>query len=302
MNLFIRTVLLSSAGLALTGLLTSPAHADMDANERSPQVAQSKQSNPRAAAEEWRRQRDAQESREREADAQRLELQRQREAQEQQERERAAERLAEQREEALRQEIERREERQEELDEWRDRLDDREDQWEDYWNDRRSWEYRDRYEERDDWDEYWDNDYQYTNRYETWGSGTWRYREEYWYDDSTIYEPYLIDRVYLSPEGLPVSINSVVQVELISRTSDEAIVLIEGEEGYQQLSFAGVDSTQSIYLPAGSYRIAFINPAGDRTWVSGYLDLGRSDLIQIYFDQNQERVELYNDPDAWRYE
>ncbi|MBF2078351.1 MAG: hypothetical protein IGR76_07480 [Synechococcales cyanobacterium T60_A2020_003] len=221
-------------------------------------------------------------------------------------------------------------------DQMRQQLQNAQDEWR---NDLREWRTR-REEQNDHLREYWEDEYHHyygdsEDRYiddhlyrsygdrPPWNIGDWTFRLYYgdedfglyygssfldnpwrypyrYDDDSYYYEPSIIDRVYV-PYPIPTfGNNSLVQVELVSGSLSDVTVILTGQDGSQQLAFDASNSTQSIYLAAGTYQVAFVNPSNNRTWLSGYLDLGFSPAIQIEFNQSTETATLYGDPYAWR--
>ena len=92
------------------------------------------------------------------------------------------------------------------------------------------------------------------------------------------------------------------RLELTSISNDWVTVSIEGLNGDRQLSFTGNDNRQTLYLPPGAYRIRFRPTFGSRHWESGYLNVGRTNLMRIMFDQDRNLVQIYDDPYAWNSE
>jgi hypothetical protein len=126
------------------------------------------------------------------------------------------------------------------------------------------------------------------------------YRENVYYYPRVIDRG--IDRVYV-PYPIPqFGNNSFVQMELVSETRGNVTVMLVGADGNQQLAFDALNQSQSVYLAAGTYRIAFIDSMNNRTWLSGYLDLGFSPVVRIEFNQGTSTANLYGDPYAWRAE
>lgn len=209
----------------------------------------------------------------------------------------------------------------------RQQLQNAQDEWR---NDLREWRTR-REEQNDHLQEYWEDEYHHyygdsEDRYlddhlyrsygdrPPWNLGDWTFRlyygssflEDYlrypyrYYDNQDYYEPSIIDRVYV-PYPIPTfGDNSFVQVELVSESLSDVSVVLTGQDGSQQLAFDSSNATQSIYLAAGTYQVAFVNPSTNRTWLSGYLDLGFSPALRIEFNQSTETATLYGDPYAWR--
>jgi hypothetical protein len=91
----------------------------------------------------------------------------------------------------------------------------------------------------------------------------------------------------------------VTQVELTSESDDWVTVTIEGIEHDVELSFTHSQATQAIYLEPGVYRVRFRPTLSNRPWQSGYISVGRTNMLRISFDQESEQVVIFDDPDSW---
>jgi hypothetical protein len=91
----------------------------------------------------------------------------------------------------------------------------------------------------------------------------------------------------------------VTQIELTSESDDWVTVTIEGIEHDVELSFTHNQATQAIYLEPGVYRFRFRPTLSNQPWQSGYLSVGRTNMLRILFDQQSEQVVIFDDPDSW---
>jgi hypothetical protein len=91
----------------------------------------------------------------------------------------------------------------------------------------------------------------------------------------------------------------VTQVELTSESDEWVTVTIEGIEHDVELSFTHNQATQAIYLEPGVYRFRFRPTLSNRPWQSGYISVGRTNLLRVSFDQESEHVVVFDDPDSW---
>ena len=89
-----------------------------------------------------------------------------------------------------------------------------------------------------------------------------------------------------------------IKVHLISLTKDRVKVLIEGVNGKQEIAFDGIKTRQTVYLSAGTHKLWFKDTA-DSSWMSGTLNLGRTNLLKIAFDKTKKLVRVYDDHYAW---
>jgi hypothetical protein len=83
-----------------------------------------------------------------------------------------------------------------------------------------------------------------------------------------------------------------------SLSQEQATVVIENADSRQELIFTPKRTRQTVYLAPGSYKLWFKNAKGS-SWISGTLDLGKSDRIRIAFNEDKELVQVYDDPQAW---
>ena len=89
-----------------------------------------------------------------------------------------------------------------------------------------------------------------------------------------------------------------IKVHLISLTKDRVKVLIEGVNGRQEIAFDGIKTRQTVYLSAGTHKLWFKDTA-DSSWMSGTLNLGRTNLLKIAFDKTKKLVRVCDDHYAW---
>ncbi|MBD1868981.1 hypothetical protein H6F95_17095 [Cyanobacteria bacterium FACHB-471] len=87
-------------------------------------------------------------------------------------------------------------------------------------------------------------------------------------------------------------------LELTSLDNNWTTVWIEGINTAQEVSFTG-NGVQTVYLSPGAYRVRFSPILNDDSWQSGYLVVGRTNRLRITFDQNNESVQVFDDPTAW---
>lgn len=86
-----------------------------------------------------------------------------------------------------------------------------------------------------------------------------------------------------------------VVVELIARGNDWGNVWINEKPVFQPQNF---NRRKTLNLCAGAYRVVFTGITSMDVWDSGYLDLGRSNVVKLSFTKNGvEQVE--GDPNAW---
>jgi hypothetical protein len=85
---------------------------------------------------------------------------------------------------------------------------------------------------------------------------------------------------------------------LISLTKDRVKVLIEGVNGRLEIAFDGIETRQTVYLSPGTHKLWFKGTA-DSPWISGTLNLGRTNLIRIAFDKGKRLVRVCDDRYAW---
>jgi hypothetical protein len=139
----------------------------------------------------------------------------------------------------------------------------------------------------DNWQDAWQD-----HRYD-WHRDAWLH-QNWWY-----YEPG--QTLYVNPVPTYVAptrgVNSI-RVDLMSLTNERAIVLIENADARQELIFTGNRTRQTVYLAPGVHKLWFKNAKGS-PWISGSLNLGKTDRIRIAFNQNKKLVQVYDDPYAW---
>lgn len=101
------------------------------------------------------------------------------------------------------------------------------------------------------------------------------------------------------PSPYPAALVRVTRVELTSETDEWVTVAIESIEHDVELSFTHRQATQAIYLEPGIYRLRFRPTLSNRPWQSGYIGVGRTNMLRILFNQESEQVVIFDDPDAW---
>lgn len=94
-------------------------------------------------------------------------------------------------------------------------------------------------------------------------------------------------------------LTGTTRVELSSLTNDWVTVLIEGLDGSREMTFTGSNASQVVYLPTGAYRLRFRPTLSSRPWESGYLRVGQTSLLRIWFDQDHNLIQVEQDPTAW---
>lgn len=98
------------------------------------------------------------------------------------------------------------------------------------------------------------------------------------------------------PRGFcPSNYPGAVLVEFIARGDDWANVWVDGREVFQPRNF---DRRKTITLCPGAYRIIITGITRFEVWASGYLDLGRTNIVRIAFSKDRG-VEISGDPSAW---
>lgn len=214
---------------------------------------------------QWEREREQEAQRERERQ-QEMERELQRRRAEEAQRDRDEE--ARQREWERLQEARREQEREEEAQQW---------EWERQQEARREWE-EEREEARREWEEDRDREAHYDWG---WDRESLRWRWDNW------------------RQSFPSSVYSSTRVEFVAESNDWVTVLIEGLEGDRVLRFTGGSDRQIVYLPPGAYRLRFQPTFGGSIWQSGYLNVGRTSAIRIFFDQDERYIQVEDDPYAW---
>jgi hypothetical protein len=130
-------------------------------------------------------------------------------------------------------------------------------------------------------------------RRDFWQQDAWLHQNDWHYaPGSTIYVAPA--QTYVTPAP---GVNSI-KVEMMSLTKDQATVVIENADARQELSFTRNRTRQTVYLTPGIHKLWFKNAKGS-SWISGTLNLGKSDRIRISFNEDKELVQVYDDPQAW---
>ncbi|NEQ25595.1 MAG: hypothetical protein F6K28_42345 [Microcoleus sp. SIO2G3] len=129
-----------------------------------------------------------------------------------------------------------------------------------------------------------------------WKPEDWQYENwQHFYPNVRLYsEPDNWQHFYPTVTGSPASTVSSIRVDFVSLTNDQVTVLIEGVNGKQELAFNGSQTKQTIYLSPGVHKLWFKNTQGS-SWISGTLNLGLTNLIQIEFNKDKRLVQVYND-------
>jgi hypothetical protein len=94
------------------------------------------------------------------------------------------------------------------------------------------------------------------------------------------------------------SLVGTTSLEITSLDNNWSTVSIEGIDIAQEVSFTG-SGVQTVYLSPGAYRIRFSPVLSEDSWHSGYLVVGRTNRLRIMFDQENESVQVLDDPQAW---
>ena len=133
-----------------------------------------------------------------------------------------------------------------------------------------------------------------------WEPADWQYQNrQYVYPDVRLHwQPEDWQYVYPTVTGRPASTVSSIRVDFVSLTNDQVTVLIEGVNGKQELAFDGTQTKQTIYLSPGVHKLWFKNTQGS-SWMSGTLNLGLTNLIQIEFNKDKRLVQVGNDLFSW---
>lgn len=98
------------------------------------------------------------------------------------------------------------------------------------------------------------------------------------------------------PRGFcPSNFPGAVIVELIARGDDWANVWIDGREVFQPRNF---DRRKTVTLCPGAYRVIITGITRFEVWASGYLDVGRTNVVRIAFSKDRG-VEIAGDVNAW---
>jgi hypothetical protein len=84
----------------------------------------------------------------------------------------------------------------------------------------------------------------------------------------------------------------------MSLTTDQAIIVIEKADARQELTFNSNRTRQTVYLAPGTHKLWFKDAKGS-SWISGTLNLGKTDQIRLTFNQDKRQVQVYDDPYAW---
>lgn len=130
-------------------------------------------------------------------------------------------------------------------------------------------------------------------RRDDWLQDAWLYQEPWYYDlGSTTYT------APIQTYGTPAPGVNSIKVEVRSLAKEQASVVIENVDTRQELSFTRNRTRQTVYLAPGIYKLWFKNAQGS-SWISGTLNLGKSDRIRIGFNEDKELVQVYDDPQAW---
>lgn len=130
-------------------------------------------------------------------------------------------------------------------------------------------------------------------RRDDWLQDAWLYQEPWYYDlGSTTYTAPI--QTYVTPAP---GVNSI-KVEMMSLTQEQATVVIEDADARQELIFTRNRTRQTVYLAPGIHKVWFKNAKGS-SWMSGTLNLGKSDRIRIAFNEDRELVQVSDDPQAW---
>lgn len=96
----------------------------------------------------------------------------------------------------------------------------------------------------------------------------------------------------------PASPVSSIKVDLISLTKEQAIVVIENANARQELTFNSNQTKKTVYLASGTHKLWFKNAKGS-PWISGTLNLGKTDRIRLTFNPDKRQVQVYDDPNTW---
>ncbi|MBD2181422.1 hypothetical protein H6S82_02295 [Planktothrix sp. FACHB-1355] len=86
-----------------------------------------------------------------------------------------------------------------------------------------------------------------------------------------------------------------VLVEFVARGDDWGNVWINGREVFQPRTF---DRRKTVYLCPGAHRIIITGITKLEVWASGYLDIGRTNIVRIAFSK-YGGVQVSGDPYAW---
>ncbi len=130
-------------------------------------------------------------------------------------------------------------------------------------------------------------------RRDDWLQDAWLYQEPWYYDlGSTTYTAPI--QTYVTPAP---GVNSI-KVEMMSLTKEQATVVIEDADARQELIFTRNRTRQTVYLAPGIHKVWFKNAKGS-SWMSGTLNLGKSDRIRIAFNEDKEFLQVSDDPQAW---
>ncbi|HEY9852429.1 MAG TPA: hypothetical protein V6D28_23350 [Leptolyngbyaceae cyanobacterium] len=98
------------------------------------------------------------------------------------------------------------------------------------------------------------------------------------------------------PKGFcPSSYPRAVLVEFIARGEDWANVWMDGNQVFQPRNF---DRRKTLTLCPGAYRIIITGTSRFEVWASGYLDIGRTNIVRIAFSKDGG-LEVSGDPYAW---
>lgn len=98
------------------------------------------------------------------------------------------------------------------------------------------------------------------------------------------------------PKGLcPSNYARAVLVEFVARGEDWANVWMDGNQVFQPRNF---DRRKTLTLCPGAYRVIVTGTSRFEVWASGYLDIGRTNIVRIAFSKDGG-LEVSGDPYAW---
>lgn len=86
-----------------------------------------------------------------------------------------------------------------------------------------------------------------------------------------------------------------VLVELVARNNEWGNVWIDGKNVFSPQNF---NRRQTVYLCPGGYRVIITGVSQSDIWASGYLDVGRTNVLIIAFSK-KGIIEVKGDPKAW---
>jgi hypothetical protein len=160
----------------------------------------------------------------------------------------------------------------------------------DWWDDQYDGQSNRGDDNRHDGDRYDNND-----RYDD--DWRWDNHDDNWWDNNDRYDNDRYDNNggwgYSNPS------RSLVQVDFYSTGNDDVTVSIEGQGVDENFSFDEDDNHLSVYLPEGTYEVHFRRAWAWSSWESGELRLGSTERVRIFFDSDDETVQVFDSLGAW---